>query len=108
MDPEGAGRIGGPTDRREGAACRGALGVMDDRGDRLIWSQILPEAEKTCAVPVLVPPIDLDGDGGRDVLVHGQLGAAGFRSWFSLNADGSLVAGPAELWTEIPIEIPPS
>ncbi len=102
VDPEGAGRVGGPADRRSGAACRGAVAVVDDDAAKLLWSQVLEEAEATCAVPVLLPPVDREGDGGQDVLVYGQLKNAGFRRWFSLDADGSLVAGERESWLEIP------
>lgn len=51
---------------------------------------------------MLLPPVDVDGNGKPDVLAYGQNGAAGFRAWFRLEADGTLVAGPSEVWEGIP------
>jgi hypothetical protein len=100
-DEVGAGRFGGPEDVRSGAACRAAVAVLDDKAERVLSSHLLPGAERTCAVPTVLSPVDLQGDGGRDILVHGQRDHAGFRAWFEL-ADTTLVVGPAESWEEIP------
>lgn len=100
-DEVGAGRYDGPADVRKGENCKAALGLLDDKGEKLLSSVPLAAATKTCAVPVVVPPIDRDGDGVLDVLIHGQNGAAGFRSWFRLDGT-TLVAGPEDVWETIP------
>ena len=102
VDTVGAGRFDGPEDVRSGDNCRAAVAVMDIKGDTLLHSAILEAATRTCAVPAVLPPVDLDGDGDTDLLVHGQHGHAGFRSWFTLTAEGTLVAGSAEAWEAIP------
>ena len=101
-DEVGAGRMGGPADVRSGASCQAVIGTMDDRGDTLLSGHLLADATRLCAVPSLVYPVDMDGDGLGDVLAYGQNGNAGFRAWFTLHPDGTLVAGPAEVWEEIP------
>lgn len=100
-DEVGAGRFGGPADVRAGENCRGALGLLDAKAEKLVSGLQLADATKVCAVPVVVPPVDVDGDGKLDVLVHGQDGARGFRSWFEIDG-GTLVPGPSETWEEIP------
>lgn len=102
VDTVGAGRRGGPTDVREGANCEAAVAVMDARGERLISAVRLENATRTCAVPMLVPPVDLDGDGRLDLLAYGQNGNRGFRTWFVLYEDGTLVKGADEAWMGIP------
>lgn len=100
-DEVGAGLFGGPPDVREGASCKAALAVFDHKGEEMFASVPLTAATRTCAVPVIVPPIDRDGDGTMDVLVYGQNGDKGFRSWFALVGKG-LVAGPEDVWEGIP------
>lgn len=101
-DDVGAGKMGGPADVRSGANCKAAIGTMDDKGDKLLSGIVLDDATRLCAVPSLVYPVDIDGDGLGDVLAFGQNGNAGFRSWFTLHPDGTLVAGPSEVWEGIP------
>lgn len=101
-DEVGAGRMGGPPDVRRGFNCEAAVGTMDHRGEQLLSGHRLAGATGVCAVPVLVYPVDIDGDGDLDVLAHGQNGAAGFRAWFELHPDGTLVKGPEEVWEGIP------
>ena len=100
-DAVGAGRFGGPADVRSGESCTAAIGLLDHTASGLLSGHALPGATSTCAVPVVVPPVDVDGDGRLDVLVHGQNGHAGFRAWFVLD-QGTLVPGPAETWETIP------
>jgi hypothetical protein len=100
-DEVGAGAFGGPADVREGVSCKAALAVFDHKGEKMLASVPLTAATRTCAVPVIVPPVDRDGDGTMDVLVYGQNGKKGFRSWFALAGDG-LVAGPEDSWEDIP------
>ena len=57
---------------------------------------------RICAVPYALGPVDRDGDGGQDFLVYGQEKNAGFRAWFTLLPDGTLVAGEHEVWEYIP------
>lgn len=100
-DEVGAGRFGGPADVRSGENCKAALGLLDGKGEKLLSGVLLDDATRLCAVPVIVPPVDMDGDGKLDVLVHGQQGARGFRAWFEIDGE-TLVAGPAESWEAIP------
>lgn len=82
------------------ANCQALVAVMDSKASTILHHQPLPQAG--CAPAVLLPPIDLDGDGRQDVLVYGQKDAAGFRQWFGIETDGALTPGPGESWTEIP------
>jgi hypothetical protein len=100
-DDVGAGKIGGPPDVRSGNNCRGILALLDAKGENLLDSVMLSDATDLCAVPVLAPPIDLDGDNRLDVLVYGQNENKGFRAWFSIDGE-KLAAGPAESWDAIP------
>lgn len=100
-DDVGAGKFDGPADVRAGANCTSALGLLDDKGEKLLSSQPLAAATRTCAVPVVVPPIDRDGDGVLDVLIHGQNAQKGFRSWFRIDGT-TLVPGPEDVWEAIP------
>ena len=94
--PNGVSRVESPED------CKAAIAVLDADAGKTLASVLLPAAEATCAVPVLAPPVDLDGEGTPDVLVHGQSGKQGFRAWFSVSNDGKLTAGPSSTWTDIP------
>lgn len=100
-DEVGAGKFGGPKDVRAGANCEAAVGLVDSKAERLLSGHRLEEATRVCAVPVTLPPVDLDGDGGKDVLVYGQNAGAGFRAWFTL-AEQTLVAGTHEVAEGIP------
>jgi hypothetical protein len=55
-----------------------------------------------CAVPMLLPPVDLDGNGIPDILAYGQNGTKGFRTWLELEPDGTLVKKVSEAWDSIP------
>ncbi len=92
----------GPSPVESPDDCVSALAVIDAEASKLLSSALLPGAEATCAVPVLAGPLDLNGDGVMDVLVHGQSGAKGFRAWFQVAANGTLTPGPTSMWTEIP------
>lgn len=100
-DEVGAGRFDGPADVRRGENCRAALGLLDDKGEKLLASVSLAAATRTCAVPQVVPPIDRDGDGVLDVLIHGQNENKGFRTWFRIDGT-TLVPGPEDVWEAIP------
>ncbi len=100
-DTVGAGRLGGPSDVRDGENCKAVVAMFDAKVERILASQALTDATATCAVPVLAAPVDLDGDGVQHALVHGQLARKGFRSWFTLRGD-SLVAGASERWEDVP------
>lgn len=100
-DEVGAGAFDGPADVRKGENCKAALGLLDSKGTELLSSTLLAAATRTCAVPVVVPPVDRDGDGVLDFLVHGQNGNKGFRSWFRMDGT-TLVAGPEDVWENIP------
>ncbi len=82
--------------------CKAALAVLDAEASKVLSSAPLPGAESTCAVPVLAAPLDVDGDGQMDVLVHGQAVSKGFRAWFRIAADGTLTPGATSQWAEIP------
>lgn len=101
-DDVGAGRYGGPADVRAGNNCKSAVITVDAAAEKVLSSHELAEATRVCAVPYLLGPVDLDGDGGQDFLVYGQEGQAGFRAWFELKPDGTLIAGPHEVWENIP------
>ncbi len=101
-DEVGAGKMDGPKDVRAGGNCEAVVAMIDAEAQAVISSLPLPGAAETCAVPVIAPPVDRDGDGTLDVLVHGQLATKGFAAWFVLGPKGSLVAGPAESWSAIP------
>jgi hypothetical protein len=100
-DTVGAGRMDGPADVREGENCKAVLALLDAKVETALAVVPLTDATGTCAVPVLVAPVDIDGDGNQDALVHGQLGDKGFRAWFQIQ-DRALVAGPHERWDGIP------
>lgn len=100
-DEVGAGRFDGPQDVRRGENCRAAVGLLDHTGEKLLASARLDAATRTCAVPQVVPPVDRDGDGVQDVLIHGQNGDKGFRTWFRLEGAG-LAPGPEDAWESIP------
>ncbi len=82
--------------------CKAAIAVLDAEAEGTISTMPLPGAEASCAVPVLTAPVDRDGDGVFEVLVHGQAEHKGFRAWFTVGEDGGLKAGPTSLWTDIP------
>ncbi len=92
----------GPSPVNSPSDCKAALAVLDAEASATLSSVLLPDAEATCAVPVLAPPTDLDGDGNMDVLVHGQSEKRGFRAWFRIASDGTLTPGPRSIWVEIP------
>ena len=95
------GRGRGRSDQREGENCKAVLALLDAKVETALAVISLTDATETCAVPVLVAPVDIDGDGNQDALVHGQLGDKGFRAWFQIQ-DRALVAGPHERWDGIP------
>ncbi len=101
-DDVGAGVWGGPPDVRAGNNCKAAVATVDIAADKVISSHLLDDATRICAVPDALGPVDLDGDGGQDFLVYGQEKQAGFRAWFRLMADGTLVARASDVWTGIP------
>ncbi len=101
VDTVGAGRMGGPPDVRAGENCRAAVAMLDLKLEKVLSSHVLADATATCAVPVIAAPVDIDGDGTDDALVHGQEGALGFRAWFRM-AGETLVPGEHERWDEIP------
>ncbi len=101
-DTQGSGLFDGPAERREGANCEAATGTMDDKGERLISAIKLEVATRLCVVPTVLGPVDIDANGISDVLVYGQTGQKGFRAWFTLHPDGTLVAGPSDSWDAIP------
>ncbi len=101
-DTQGSGLYNGPAEKREGANCEAAVGTMDDKGERLLSAVKLEVATRLCVVPTVLGPVDLDANGISDVLVYGQTGQKGFRAWFELHPDGTLVAGPADSWDTIP------
>lgn len=101
-DDVGAGRYGGPADVRTGNNCKAAFASVDAAAERVLSSHLLEDATRICAVPFVIGPVDKDGDGGQDFLVYGQQLQAGFRAWFTLLPDGSLIAGEHEVWEGIP------
>lgn len=101
-DDIGAGRYGGPADVRTGNNCKAAVASVDAAADAVLSSHLLDDATRICAVPYALGPIDLDGDGGQDFLIYGQEKNAGFRAWFTLLPDGTLLAGEHEVWENIP------
>lgn len=94
--PNGVSPVTQPED------CKAAFAVLDAEVGKTLSSVPLPDAEATCAVPVVTGPVDLDGDGTEDVLVAGQSGNKGFRAWFRVAPEGTLVAGPTSRWAEVP------
>ncbi len=101
-DDVGAGRYGGPADVRTGNNCKAAFASVDAAANGVLSSHVLEDATRICAVPFVLGPVDTDGDGGQDFLVYGQEKQAGFRAWFTLLPDGSLIAGEHEVWEAIP------
>lgn len=93
--------VSGKGDDRTGENCVSVIATLDAKATEVLSSHRLAGAEQTCAVPVVVPPVDRDGDGTPDVMVHGQHGNRGFRAWFRL-ADGKLEPGPTDVWESIP------
>jgi hypothetical protein len=100
-DEVGAGRLGGPADVRAGKNCEAAVALLDHKAEKLLSGVKLDVATRLCAVPVVSGPVDLDGDGDQDFLVHGQNQRKGFRAWFTLKGE-TLVAGPAESVEDLP------
>ncbi|MES2642706.1 MAG: hypothetical protein V4850_24700 [Myxococcota bacterium] len=100
-DDVGAGKFDGPADVRTGANCKAAVGLLDAKGTALLSATLLDAATRTCAVPKIIAPVDRDGDGVLDVLVHGQTGNKGFRTWFRIDGT-TLVKGPEDVWETIP------
>ena len=94
--PNGVSPVKDPSD------CEAFLAVLDADVGKTLSSVPLPDAATTCAVPVLTGPVDEDGDGNDDILVSGQSGNKGFRAWFRIYPEGTLVAGPHSVWTDIP------
>lgn len=94
--PDGPSPVQSPED------CKAALAVLDAEAETTLSSVRLEGAEATCAVPVMAAPVDMDGNGTKDVLVHGQSGQKGFRAWFAIGTDGKLTPGPHSEWTAIP------
>lgn len=93
--------VSGKGDDRTGENCVAVVATIDAKATTVLSSHALSGARQSCAVPVVVPPVDRDGDGVLDVMVHGQNGNRGFRAWFRL-VDGKLEAGPADAWEGIP------
>ncbi len=100
-DDIGAGRYGGPEDVRTGNNCKAALATVDAAADAVMSSHLLDDATGICAVPYALGPVDR-GDGGQDFIVYGQEKQSGFRAWFTLKPDGTLVAREREVWGGIP------
>ncbi len=101
----GAHGIPGPGGRSAVKApedCEASIAVLDHDAEKTLSTMPLPGAAATCAVPTLTAPVDLDGDGVLDVLAHGQTEHRGFRAWFAVQKDGTLLPGPTSSWTEIP------
>lgn len=94
--PDGRSAVQAPSD------CKAAIAVLDAEAETTLSSMLLPGAEATCAVPVMAAPVDMDGNGTRDVLVHGQAETKGFRAWFAVDNAGQLTAGPHSEWIGIP------
>lgn len=101
-DDVGAGLWGGPPDVRAGDNCKAAFASVDLAASKVLSSHLLDDATRICAVPYVLGPVDLEGDGGQDFLVYGQEKQAGFRAWYTLLPDGTLVAGEHEVWERIP------
>jgi hypothetical protein len=101
VDTVGAGKWNGPEDVRAGENCRAAVGLMDNKGEKLTSGVTLDVATQTCAPPRVVPAVDVDGDGKLDVLVYGQHEGKGFRAWFRIEGE-TLVPGETEVWENIP------
>lgn len=101
-DDVGAGRLGAGPVQRQGEDCRAVVAILDHEAETVIASMSLDLATRLCLVPSLVPPVDRDGDGGQDLMVHGQDGARGFRSWVELKPGPTLELGPQDSWEAIP------
>lgn len=82
--------------------CVGAVAVLDAELATVLDSKLLPFAASTCAVPVAAGPVDLDGNGALDVLVHGQAEQKGFRNWYGIDSSGKLVDGPFDHQEALP------
>lgn len=101
-DTVGAGRRGGPEAPRSGDDCKAYVATVDNRATKVLAWLDLADATAACVPPRAVTAIDRDGDGGTDVLLHGQAGADGFRTWVSVGNDGTLQLGASERWQGIP------
>lgn len=103
VDTSGEGQWAAPKGQeRAGEACRAALVVTDHTAEKAVAQVELPLATSTCVIPLVVPPVDVDGDGVRDLLLYGQKDNKGFRTWFKLQKNGTLEKGLEESWEGIP------
>lgn len=96
--PQPGGGVSPVKDPRD---CQASLAILDAEMEKVIASIPVDGATVSCAVPSLLSPVDKDGDGGRDIIVHGQSEGSGFRQWFAIDGN-QLVPGAGSAWTEIP------
>jgi hypothetical protein len=101
-DTVGAGRRGGPEAPRSGDDCKAYAATVDNRATVIKALVDLADATAMCVPPRAVTAIDKEGDGGSDLLIHGQAGADGFRTWISVGNDGAIQLGASERWKGIP------